>query len=427
MHRKDTIMADNKDELDDLLSDYQILEQKKVLRKNQEGYLPPAAKNTPPVHSGTRPQKKAASHAITDKAAPAPQKRPTYRHRKAARPNGAVLLFALLVIGISVLSIQQIIHNDDTPVIDNSLPSQPGESSSNLSDIPPIDTEESTPEEPVTLWNTVSLSADAMHSGDLILVNYAHSYAQADTVSVSNVYSGKNKYYKISTSSISLTEETLSAMNVFAENFYKETSNDDIIIVSGYRDVASQKRIYDDRVATQGAELAALYVATPGYSEHHTGMAMDLSFYTDDGASVSIENHEFGFWINAHCAEYGFVLRYPADKINITKIGYESWHYRYVGIPHAQIMTSRNLCLEEYIEFLKNYTPETKMLWVQPNGTIEDISVTALPKEGYLIYYVPAIPSGTTDIPVPRGNIFENYEISGNNVDGFIVTVTIGT
>ena len=211
------------------------------------------------------------------------------------------------------------------------------------------------------------------------------------------------------------------------EAFYNETGSNDMIIVSGYRNVQSQRDIYNDRVASQGEELAALYVATPGYSEHHTGLAMDLSFYTDEGASVSIENYEHGSWIDANCADYGFVLRYPSDKVDITKIGYEFWHYRYVGLPHADIMTAKQLCLEEYVEYIKQYTTDTKLLWVQENGLLADVSSTALPGEGTLVYYVPMTEGETTDIRVPRGNIFQNTEISGNNADGFIVTVRIGS
>ena len=215
-------------------------------------------------------------------------------------------------------------------------------------------------------------------------------------------------------------------MNAMTEAFYTETGSDDMIIVSGYRDVQSQRDIYNDRVATQGEEMAALYVATPGHSEHHTGLAMDLTFYTDKGASVSIEEYEHGPWINEHCDEYGFVLRYPSDKVDITKIGYEYWHYRYVGVPHARIMSEKRLCLEEYITYIKDYTTDTKLLWIQKNGMMADVSVTALPSEGTLVYYVPMAEGETTEIKVPRGNIFHDTEISGNNVDGFIVTVHIG-
>lgn len=349
------------------------------------------------------------------------QTRPVYRHRKMSKPNGAVVLFAVLLLTIAGLSIGQIAknHSEET--------SKPKETT-------PPETVETLPEEEtggiseadMVLWKTETIDNSLLGEGDLILVNYNYPYDDADTISVKDVYGNKNKYYQVANTNIKLTPIALDAFNAMTEAFYNETGSDDMMIVSGYRNVQSQRDIYNDRVASQGEELAALYVATPGYSEHHTGLAMDLSFYTDSGASVSIEEYEYGSWIDEHCAEYGYVLRYPSDKVDITKIGYEFWHYRYVGKPHAQIMTDMHLCLEEYIDYIKQYTTDTKLLWIQPSGLLTEVSVSALPSEGVLLYYVPADKGDTTEVLLPRGNTFNDTTISGNNVDGFIVTVNIG-
>ncbi len=354
------------------------------------------------------------------------QNKPVYRHRKPDRPNGALLLFAVLVLTVAGISIGQIARNrsENAEHPETSAPIS-GETAAMEENLPE-ETEE-VPEEKLVLWKTEVVDNARMGTGNLILVNYAYPYAEADTVPVKDVYSHKNKYYQVANTSISLTQITLDAMNAMTEAFYTETGSNDMMIVSGYRNVQSQRDIYNERVRTQGEEMAALYVASPGYSEHHTGLAMDLSFYTDDGTSVSIENYEFGPWIDEHCAEYGFVLRYPSDKVDITKIGYEFWHYRYVGLPHADIMNQKHLCLEEYIEFIKQYTTDTKLLWIQPNGLMTDVSASALPGEGTLLYYVPAAEGESTEVRVPRGNLFTRTEISGNNADGFIVTVHIGS
>lgn len=353
------------------------------------------------------------------------QKKPVYRHRKPERPNGAILLFAVLVLTVGGISIGQIAKNrsEAETAPDTNLPFS-GETAAVEENLP-AETD-GTAEEDLVLWKTEVIDNALLDTGNLILVNYQYPYDDADAIAVKDVYSHKNKYYQVSNTSISLTQVTLDAMNAMTEAFYTDTGSNDMMIVSGYRNVQSQRNIYNDRVATQGEELAALYVATPGYSEHHTGLAMDLSFYTDDGTSVSIENYEFGSWINDHCADYGFVLRYPSDKVDITKIGYEFWHYRYVGLPHADIMTNKHLCLEEYIEYIKQYTTDTKLLWIQPNGLMTDVSASALPGEGTLLYYVPAEKGETTEIRIPRGNLFTETEISGNNADGFIITVHIG-
>ena len=89
-------------------------------------------------------------------------------------------------------------------------------------------------------------------------------------------------------------------------------------------------------------------------------------------------------------------------------------------------MMNRNLCLEEYIEEVKQYTPDTNFLWVQSDGSVAAVSPDAAPNEGYLVYYVPKSAEGDTAVRIPRGNRFQNYSISGNNVDGYIVTITLG-
>lgn len=349
--------------------------------------------------------------------------RPVYRHRKLGRPNGAAVLFTVLLLTIAGLSIGQIVQNRSTAK--ETKDPWPTAEPETVETMPEGETS-GISEADMVLWKTETIDNTLLGQGDLILVNYNYPYADADTIAVKDVYGNKNKYYQVANTSIRLTPIALEAFNAMTEAFYTETGSDDMMIVSGYRNVQSQRDIYNDRVATQGEELAALYVATPGYSEHHTGLAMDLSFYTDSGASVSIEEYEHGSWIDENCAAYGFVLRYPSDKVDITKIGYEFWHYRYVGKPHAQIMTDLHLCLEEYLDYMKEYTTDTKLLWIQPSGLLTEVSVSALPSEGTLLYYVPAEKGDTTSLLLPRGNTFTDTTISGNNVDGFIVTVTAG-
>ena len=89
-------------------------------------------------------------------------------------------------------------------------------------------------------------------------------------------------------------------------------------------------------------------VEAPGYSEHHTGLAVDFNDVEDD-----FRETEAYTWLQEHAAEYGFVERYPKGKESITGIDYEPWHYRYVGKEHAQRMNELNMCLEEYVAFLK--------------------------------------------------------------------------
>lgn len=94
---------------------------------------------------------------------------------------------------------------------------------------------------------------------------------------------------------------------------------------------------------------AATIVAIPGTSEHNLGLAVDII-----SVEESFENTEEFRWLQENAAQYGFVMRYPKDKQDITKVIYEPWHYRYVGVEHAKRMNELGLCLEEYIVYLKN-------------------------------------------------------------------------
>ena len=100
-------------------------------------------------------------------------------------------------------------------------------------------------------------------------------------------------------------------------------------------------------------QQAARWVAAPGTSEHNLGLAADIvsaDWYqnNDDLTGAFEETPEFA-WLSQHCVEYGFVLRYPADKTTLTGVEYEPWHYRYVGVEDAQKIMAAGLCLEEYL------------------------------------------------------------------------------
>lgn len=100
--------------------------------------------------------------------------------------------------------------------------------------------------------------------------------------------------------------------------------------------------------ASQAEAVAAESVARPGYSEHGTGLAIDLNGVQDGFAQTK----EYR-WLLEHAQDYGFVLRYPADKQEITHIKFEPWHFRYVGIENAEKMKQGNICLEEYLDSLE--------------------------------------------------------------------------
>ena len=130
------------------------------------------------------------------------------------------------------------------------------------------------------------------------------------------------------------------------------------IVCSAYRPLATQTRLYNNKVArlraagynSESAKVeAARWVAVPGTSEHHTGLALDIVSihyqHLNEQQACTAEQQ----WLMEHCWEYGFILRYPADKCAVTGIGYEPWHYRYVGRETAAAIRESGLCLEEYL------------------------------------------------------------------------------
>ena len=132
-----------------------------------------------------------------------------------------------------------------------------------------------------------------------------------------------------------------------------------IEVTSVYRTVKFQEENFEKYLKNFGLEYAKKYVATPGYSEHHTGLAIDVSIMVDGEFRFSIEKRltmdELYKPVQEKLPQYGFILRYPKGKEDITKIGYEPWHFRYIDSPEiATEITEQGICFEEYWQKLDN-------------------------------------------------------------------------
>lgn len=131
-----------------------------------------------------------------------------------------------------------------------------------------------------------------------------------------------------------------------------------LMACSTYRSVERQTELFNAEIQKwmgQGMdeaaarEQAATVVMVPGCSEHNTGLAVDVGSITNQRVEEDFENEPEFAWLQEHAAEYGFILRYPADKVEVTGVTYEPWHYRYVGVENAQKIKESGLCLEEYL------------------------------------------------------------------------------
>ncbi|MGD8192726.1 D-alanyl-D-alanine carboxypeptidase family protein [Brevibacillus ginsengisoli] len=137
------------------------------------------------------------------------------------------------------------------------------------------------------------------------------------------------------------------------EELFAGAQKDNITLYgcSGYRSYKTQKGLFDTYVKTQGPEHAAQFSAVPGKSEHQTGLAIDVSGAdSKTRLEQSFGKTPEGLWLKEHCAEYGFIIRYPKGKEAITGYAYEPWHIRYVGKKVAQEITQRGTTLEQYFQ-----------------------------------------------------------------------------
>lgn len=340
----------------------------------------------------------------------------TYRRRRPAPLTGAFLcaLVFFLVILLCILVISQ---SRRTPAAAEDSDALSGSAETVLTGVtePPVT-------EPVIPCRTVSVPASAVSEGDLILINPDHPYVFPASQPQTVLYGNKSPVYVLSTAAISLNTSLFPIFDGMLVDFSNATGCKDVLVTSGYRTYEFQAELYEARVKSQGAEQAALYVAEAGYSEHHAGLAIDMVIYAN-GKQYYSPDYEQAAWLVEHAPDYGFILRYTEEKQPITRCAPEPWHYRYVGTPHARIITALGYCFEEYHEYLHAYTWEGERLLADAAGNLAATDGTSLPASGYMIYYVPAAAEGDTEIPLPPD---KEYEISGDNDAGFIVTVKLG-
>lgn len=239
--------------------------------------------------------------------------------------------------------------------------------------------------------NLAVIAMDQIYEGNLLLVNKKHPLHKGAVQSdVINLWDQKElvQGYGLLDTTIRLSQSVARQFSRMVEAA-AEDGVKHFMISSGYRDTEEQQQLYEEK----GAE----YALPPGHSEHNLGLSLDIG-----STQAEMNRAAEGKWLKSHAAEYGFILRYPKDKVSITGIQYEPWHFRYVGLPHSLIMQEKNFTLEEYLDYLI---------------AEQNVSVT-LAGETYEVHYYPV--SGYTSIPAPADR---HYEISGNNMDGVIMTV----
>ena len=187
----------------------------------------------------------------------------------------------------------------------------------------------------------------------MVLVNHTHKLADDYTITTKECGSS---------TAINKDLQTEAADAFFAMQAAAAKDGVDIRMQSGYRSVAYQTNLYNNKVAqfrekgyseAEAREKAATIVNPPGYSEHATGLAADLNTPEHTSLDEGFENTAAFRWLCQHAVQYGFILRYPKEAEAVTEITYEPWHWRYVGPENAALISQSGLCFEDAITVLQ--------------------------------------------------------------------------
>ena len=256
-------------------------------------------------------------------------------------------------------------------------------------------------------YSAITVEEGDIHSGNLIIVNknteFIFDAGHEEVVAFPN-----DRGYGLKNSSLKANPTALAAFTEMMKGLYTAVPDAKIVVMTAYRSAEDQTAL--------GSSTAA------GYSDFHTGMLFELK---DEDAYLPIDsaalNGKYN-WIYENAHKYGFVARYPADiatdatgknagKSFSSITGVEDFNYvfRYVGVAHATYMYQNQLCLEEYVELITSTHAY--------DGT--HLTIKGADSKSYEVYYV-ASAGSSTEIMVPSKYA---YEISGDNVGGYIVTV----
>jgi D-alanyl-D-alanine dipeptidase/carboxypeptidase len=244
----------------------------------------------------------------------------------------------------------------------------------------------------------IAMPQKSVHAGNLILVNGQYPYCLGNVESSLVPVHSDSKVLMERRAAV-LLSKLMSSIEGWVQ----------ISAVSGWRSRAEQQDIYNQSLRDNGAAFTERFVAKPDHSEHQTGLAIDMGLRKPeiDFIRPDFPNSGICQTFREKAVDYGFVERYPKGKEAITGIAHEPWHFRYVGVPHAAIMTELGLTLEEYHDFLRQYSHGEKcFLYRNGNQNIE-------------VSYGKATAGADTEFEI-EDNI--PFSVSGNNADGFVLT-----
>ncbi|NLP26605.1 MAG: M15 family metallopeptidase [Clostridiales bacterium] len=224
-------------------------------------------------------------------------------------------------------------------------------------------------------YDIIQLSKTDISSGQLLLVNNSNKFTKDISDELISFRDKKNETYRLKSYELLSRKEIIDSLNSMFSDFYNYSSLKNILIISTY-------------IAQQENDMSTAYT-------------INIRILNDDGTNLPFTGEGEYSWVIDNCHKYGFVIRYPTGKSSITGLDDPSF-LRYVGVPHSIIIKQNNFCLEEYIDFIKEYSYDKPLYY-----------------DNYKIYYMKST-GDKTDVKVPKDS---EYYVSGNNVDGFIITI----
>ncbi len=248
------------------------------------------------------------------------------KHKEQSRNNLKIILILILCISIILVGFLLIKLRSDSNVIE--------ETSSNSEDI-----------EEQNVIEVILPTRKEINDWRLVLVNKENPLPKDFTIELENIDSTKQ-----------FDKRAIGELTQMIQDM-KSSGISNIWVQSAYRSIEYQKTLYDNKIndylnrggTMEEAEmLTSEYINKPGESEHNLGLAVDFNNVNND-----FENTKAYEWLKENAKDYGFVMRYPEEKANITGVAYEPWHWRYVGKEHSYKMEELGMCLEEYREYLE--------------------------------------------------------------------------
>ena len=296
--------------------------------------------------------------------------------RQKKKKNTVMLIYATMLVIILLLAVLLI-----SPIIASFAGNKPPEN-------------DDTNDNNSLTYDSVTVDVSDLHTGSLILVNKNNEYIFEHNPAVVPFPSTKLPY-NLRDTSLKANQTAMDALTEFIKGLNENVTSANIVIMTAYR-----TKEYQDSLGN----------GTPGgYSDFHTGMSFELKAIGKDGKYYNVDEVKEYSWLYENAHKYGFIVRYPADTDDktfseITGVEDYAYVFRYVGTPHATYIYQNGLCLEEYLELLReNYTQE-KPLNINKQ---------------YDVYYCEAS-QGSTEIQIPSKY---TYDVSGDNMNGYIVTV----